>query len=100
MKLEKIKDPKLKLPITQIRDGIAGPDSNSVTFSGRTIDANGQVRWLIYSCKTNGQEVKQLSPSLNSPSDFYDMGIAKKSTRYLSEELVRQEIAFSQLQAQ
>ena len=66
-----LKDNEVNAPITLTRDGWAGPSDNEVTFSGKTTDKVGKVRWRIYSCRFDGSGLKAWTPKENQPVEAY-----------------------------
>ncbi len=66
-----LKDAEVNAPITQTRDGWAGPSDNEVTFSGKTTDKDGKIRWRIYSCRFDGSGLKAWTPKENQPVEAY-----------------------------
>jgi hypothetical protein len=66
-----LKDVEVNAPITQTRDGWAGPSDNEVTFSGKTTDKAGKVRWRIYSCRFDGTGLKAWTPKENQSVEAY-----------------------------
>jgi hypothetical protein len=64
-------DTELNAIVTQMRDGWAGPGDDEVTFSGKTTDKDGKVRWRIYSCRFDGSGLKARTPKDNEPVEAY-----------------------------
>ncbi|MBV9468311.1 MAG: hypothetical protein JO316_01740 [Abitibacteriaceae bacterium] len=83
--------------IEQVKDGWAGPSDNEVTFSGKTVDKSGKIRWRIYSCHLDGSHVKALTPKDNNPIEPYKFSDGKTAID-LAKEWALSEIAFADAQ--
>jgi hypothetical protein len=68
LELGEMRDEELGgIKLIDARDFCAGPKEKMVTFSGKSVDAEGKVRWRIYSCRVDGKGLKALTPVREGP---------------------------------
>ena len=96
LEFKNLKDFEVNAPITETRDGWAGPSDNEVTFSGKTTDKDKRERWRIYSCRFDGSGLKAWTPKEAEPVDACKFPEAKdgKTAIDLAKEWALREIEF------
>ncbi|MBV9470275.1 MAG: PepSY domain-containing protein [Abitibacteriaceae bacterium] len=81
LSLPGLKDAELAgVPLQEIKDAWVGPSNDEVTFSGKTTDNGGKVRWRIYSCHLDGSGLQALTPTDNAPVEAYQFASGKTAT--------------------
>ena len=90
------KDAEVGAPVTETRDGWAGPGDERVTFSGKTTDKDGQTRWRIYSVRLDGSDLQAHTPKDNEPVPMYQFPESQKTAYDLAKEWALNEIKYEQ----